>query len=79
MFQLAKAMYFEMVEHILFLHKVELRYEYVLKGKVTNFEIKPIKNLNLSPRAIFQRVQMFESYGNEIKKSTASDIIILLF
>ena len=37
MFQLAKAIYFEMVEHILFLHKVELRYEYVLKGKVTNF------------------------------------------
>ena len=77
MFQLAKAMYFEMVEHILFLHKVELRYEYVLKGKVTNFEIKLIKNL--SPRAIFQRVQMFEYYGKEIKKSTARDIIILLF
>ena len=77
MFQLAKAMHFEMFEHILFLHKVELRYEYVLKGKVTNFEIKLIKNL--SPRAIFQRLQMFESYGNEIKKSTASDIIILLF
>ena len=77
MFQLAKAMYFEMVEHILFLHKVELRYEYVLKGKVANFEIKLIKNF--SPGAIFQRVQMFESYGKEIKKSTARDIIILLF
>ena len=77
MFQLEKAMYFEMVEHILFLHKVELRYEYVLKGKVANFEIKLIKNL--SPRAIFQRVQMFESYGKEIKKSTARDMIILLF
>ena len=77
MFQLAKAMYFEMVEHILFLHKVELRYEYVLKGKVTNFEIKLIKNL--SPGAIFQRVQMFEYHGKEIKKSTARDIIILLF
>ena len=77
MFQLAKAIYFEMVEYILFLHKVELRYEYVLKGKVTNFEIKLIKNF--SPGAIFQRVQMFESYGKEIKKSTASDIIILLF
>ena len=77
MFQLAKAIYFEMVEHILFLHKVELRYEYVLKGKVTNFEIKLIKNL--SPGVIFQRVQMFEYYGKEIKKSTARDIIILLF
>ena len=77
MFQLAKAIYFEMVEHILFLHKVELRYEYVLKGKVTNFEIKLIKNL--SPGAIFQRVQMFEYYGKEMKKSTARDIIILLF
>ena len=43
MFQLAKAIYFEMVEYILFLHKVELRYEYVLKGKVANFEIKLIK------------------------------------
>ena len=50
---------------------------YVLKGKVANFEIKLIKNL--SPGAIFQRVQMFESYGKEIKKSTARDIIILLF
>ena len=46
MFQLAKAIYFEMVEYILFLHKVELRYEYVLKGKVANFEIKLIKNLS---------------------------------
>ena len=78
MFQLAKAMYFEMVEHILFLHKVELRYEYVLKGKVTNFEIKLTKNL--SPGALFKRVQKSESDGQEIKKKgTVRNIIILLF
>ena len=33
MFQLAKAIYFEMVEYILFLHKVELIYEYLLNFK----------------------------------------------
>ena len=68
MFQLAKAMYFEMVEHILFLHKVELRYEYVLKGKVTNFEIKLTKNLSPGAGALFKRVQKSESDGQEIKK-----------